>query len=193
MYVYTRFLLFLSIVILCIQTVQAQDTRDTSYVPPKMDSIRPTLPSSGFQAIPKFGLGVSRNFLIDLGLIGYSYIPDKNRAQYFDANISVMALIGKHTMIMPKLDLQAGLFGLDSDDLFCFNLGVDAGLLTDFKKSTLMVSPKAGFSFATGLVRLYYLYNVLLDDKILFPGFGRHGVMLEFNISVLQGKGFKTM
>jgi hypothetical protein len=182
-------------VMVCLTSVMAQDSVGVSMPPPSsvIDSVKPPVPSSGFQFIPKLGLGMSRNFLIDLGLIGYSFIPDKNKAQYFDANISVMAFLGKHTMIMPKLDLQAGLFAFDSDDLVCFNLGADAGLLTDFKQSAFMVTPKAGLSVATGLVRLNYLYNVLLKDKALFPGYGRHGILLEINISVLQGKGFKTM
>lgn len=149
--------------------------------------------SAGFQLIPKLGLGMSRNFLVDLGLIGYSYIPNKNKAQYYDANISVMLLAGKHTMLLPKIDLQAGLFPLDKDELVCFNLGFDAGLLTDFSQSTVQLTPKAGFSVATGLVRIYYLHSFLLGDKALFPGYGRHGVLLEVNISVLQGRGFKTM
>lgn len=176
-------------------SVMAQDSVGISKPAPEpvVDTAKPPVPSSGFQFIPKLGLGMSRNFLADLGLIGYSFIPDKNKAQYFDANISVMAFLGKHTMIMPKLDLQAGLFAFDSDDLVCFNLGADAGWLTDFKQSAIMVTPKAGLSVATGLVRLNYLYNVLLKDKALFPGYGRHGILLEINISVLQGKGFKTM
>jgi hypothetical protein len=172
----------------------AQDS--TSMPPPitaPFDTARPVVSSHGFQVIPKLGLGGSRNFLLDLGLVGFSYIPDKNKAQYYDANISIMALIGKHTMLFPKLDLQAGLFAFDSDDLICFNIGADAGLLTDFKRSAFMITPKAGLSVASGLVRLYYLHNFLLEDKLLFPGYGRHGVLLEFNISVLQGKGFKTM
>lgn len=179
----------------CLTSATAQDSVVVSRPiwAAAIDTLKPRVPSSGFQFIPKFGLGMSRNFLIDLGLIGYSFIPDKNKAQYFDANISVMTFIGKHTMIMPKLDLQGGLFAFDSDDLVCFNLGVDAGWLTDFKQSGFMVTPKAGLSVATGLVRLNYLYNVLLKDKALFPGYGRHGVLLEINISVLQGKGFKTM
>lgn len=183
------------VVMVCLTSATAQDSVVVR-VPAAAhttDTLKPPVPSSGFQIIPKFGLGMSRNFLIDLGLIGYSFIPDKNKAQYFDASISVMAFIGKHTMIMPKLDLQAGLFSFDSDDLICFNLGVDAGWLTDFKQSAFMVTPKAGLSVATGLVRLNYLHNVLFKDKALFPGYGRHGVLLEINISVLQGKGFKTM
>jgi hypothetical protein len=171
--------------------VLAQDSMTVA--PEPKPELKAREPSSGFQFIPKFGLGASRNFLIDLGLIGYSYIPDKNKAQYFDGNISVMALIGRHTMLYPKLDLQAGLFALDGDDLVCFNLGVDVGLLTDFKRSSFMVTPKAGLSFATGLIRIYYLHNFLVDDKLLFPGYGRNGVLLEINISTLQGKGFKTM
>lgn len=149
--------------------------------------------TAGFQVLPKLGLGISRNFLLDVGLISYSYIPDKNKAQYYDANISVLTLIGKHTMVMPKLDMQAALFALDRDELICFNLGADAGLLTDFKHSTVMLTPKAGFSVATGLLRLYYLHQFLLGDKTLFPGYGRHSVLLEINVSVLQGHGFKMM
>jgi hypothetical protein len=187
-------LLTAGVLIVCLTASTAQDSIVVSASPVSAaDTLKPPVPSSGFQFIPKLGFGMSRNFLIDLGLIGYSFIPDKNKAQYFDANISVMAFIGKHTMIMPKLDLQAGLFAFDSDDLICFNLGVDAGLLTDFKQSAFMVTPKAGLSIATGLVRLNYLHNILLEDRALFPGYGRHGVLLEINISVLQGKGFKTM
>lgn len=156
--------------------------------------LKPREPSAGFQLIPKLGLGFSRNFLADLGLIAYSYVPDKNKARYFDLNLGVMGLFGKHTMMMPKLDMQAGLFSLDREALLCFNVGADAGWLTDFDNSTIMISPKAGLSFATGLIRLNYLYNILPGgDRTLFPGLGRHGVMLEVNISVLQGKGFKTM
>lgn len=184
-------LFFLGSVFLIPELVSAQDS--TQVAPAPKPELRAKAPSSGFQAIPKLGLGMSRNFLLDVGLAGYSYIPDKNKAQYFDANISVMALIGSHTMLYPKLDLQAGLFALDADDLVCFNLGVDAGVLTDFNRSSFMVTPKAGLSFATGLVRIYYLHNFLVDDKLLFPGYGRNGILLEINISTLQGKGFRTM
>lgn len=179
--------------VLCAQVAAAQEKSDTTLPPPMpVDrSVKET--SSGFQVIPKLGLGMSRNFLVDLGLIGYSYIPDKRRAQYFDANIGVRAFIGKHSMLMPKLDVQAALFPLDPDELFCFNIGVDAGLLTDFKHTAVMLSPKAGFSMIMGLVRIYYLHQFLLKDRELFPGYGRHGVMLEINISTLQGKGFRTM
>jgi|GEM_PF-2053342 len=148
--------------------------------------------SCGFQPLPKLGLGMSRNFLADLGLIGFSYIPDKRKAQYYDANISVMTLIGKHTMVLPKLDVQAGLLPIDPDELICFNLGLDAGMLTDFRERTFMLVPKAGFSLATGLLRIYYLH-FLAGNKALFPGYGRHGVLLEVNLSALQGKGFRLM
>ena len=149
--------------------------------------------SAGFQVLPKLGLGMSRNFLVDLGLIGYSYIPDKSKFRYYDANISIMTYVGRHSMLMPKLDLQASVFPIDREELLCFNLGLDAGLLTDFKQTSVMLTPKAGFSLATGLLRIYYLHNFLLRDKDLFPGYGRHGVLLEINISVLQGKGFRLM
>lgn len=183
-----RYCLLLSLCLSVTGYVAAQD-----FVQRNIMQEQASFSASGFQVIPKYGLGMSRNFLIDLGFVGYSYIPDKNKARYLDANIGVMALIGKHTMIMPKLDLQAGLFPLDRDELICFNLGLDAGLLIDFKRSAIMLSPKAGFSVATGLMRLYYLHNFLLKDKDLFPGYGRHGVLLEINISVLQGNGFKIM
>lgn len=174
-------------------TVRAQEHSDSLATSRKALKFPSSGASGGFQVLPKLGLGMSRNFLVDVGLLGYSYIPDKTKAAYYDANISVMTYIGKHTMVMPKLDLQAGLFPLDHDDLICFNLGVDAGLLTDFKQSAVMITPKAGFSVASGLLRLYYLHNFLLKDKDIFPGYGRHGVLLEVNISVLQGKGLKIM
>lgn len=170
---------------------RAQDTT-TSSIPPPAPPERPVkTPASGFQWIPKFGIGQSRNFLLDLGIVGYSYIPDKHKAQYFDANISLRGMVGKYSMLMPKLDLQAGLLPLDPDELICFNLGLDAGMLTDFRHAAVMLVPKAGFSAATGLIRLYYLHQFLLGDRLYFPGYGRHGVMLEINISVLQGKGFR--
>jgi hypothetical protein len=175
------------------QDVFAQEKSDTTMPPPMPVDRSVQETSSGFQVIPKLGLGVSRNFLADLGLIGYSYIPDKRKSQYFDANIGVRALIGRHSMLMPKLDIQAALFPLDPDELFCFNVGADAGLVTDFKRTSVMLVPKAGFSVAMGLVRIYYLHQFLLKDRELFPGYGRHGVMLEVNISTLQGKGFRTM
>ncbi|WP_162902742.1 hypothetical protein [Taibaiella koreensis] len=171
----------------------AQEQRDSAKtVVPDTTNVKPAS-SAGFQLLPKLGLGMSRNFLVDIGLIGYSYIPDKSKSHYYDANISVMTYIGRHTMVMPKLDLQASLFPIDHEELLCFNVGLDAGLLTDFRQSAIMLTPKAGFSLATGLLRLYYLHNFLLRDKTLFPGYGRHGVLLEINISVLQGKGFKLM
>ena len=149
--------------------------------------------SAGVQWLPKIGLGISRNFMVDVGFVGYSYIPDKNKAKYYDANIGVMTLIGRHTMVMPKLDLNAGFLPLDSDDLFTLNAGADVGLLTDFKKSAIVLSPKAGLSAAMGLFRLYYHYNILFEEYRLYPGLGRHAVTLELNISILQGKGLKVM
>lgn len=178
---------------LCTGIAAGQERTDTTMPPPMPPQPLVKEPSYGFQILPKLGLGISRNFLVDLGLIGYSYIPDKRKAQYFDANVGVRAFIGKHSMIMPKLDLQAALFALDPDDLVCFNLGADIGFVTDFKQTSFMLSPKAGVSVASGLVRCYYLHHLLLKDQILFPGYGRHGVMLEINISVLQGKGFRVM
>ncbi|RYZ45366.1 MAG: hypothetical protein EOP49_25340, partial [Sphingobacteriales bacterium] len=60
-------------------TAQAQDTAKVTMPPEShVDTTRPPVPSSGFQVIPKLGLGGSRNFLLDMGLIGYSHIPDKN-------------------------------------------------------------------------------------------------------------------
>ncbi len=187
---FTRILLCLT---LCTGTCRAQGVADTTAPPLMPPEHRAKESSMGFQVLPKFGLGMSRNLLLDLGLIGYSIVPDKRKARYYDANIGVRFFIGKHSMLMPKLDLQAALFPLDPDDLLCFNLGLDAGLLTDFKHTALMLAPKAGFSLASGLLRLYYLYQVLPQDKILFPGYGRHGVMLELNLSILQGKGFRLM
>jgi len=149
--------------------------------------------SSGFQFLPKLGLGMSRNFLVDVGLVAFNYMPERTKAQYFDANISVMTLIGKHTMVMPKLDMNAALFPIDNDELITFNLGADVGLLTDFKQSTIMISPKAGFSAASGFIRLYYHYNFVLADFKQYPGLGRHAVTLEVNISAFQGKGLKMM
>lgn len=149
--------------------------------------------SSGFQWVPKLGIGISRNFLLDVGLIGYSYIPNRDKAQYYDANISLRTLIGKHTMLMPKLELNAALFPIDNDELITFNIGADAGLLTDFKRTAIVLAPKAGFAIATGLVRINYLYNFLLDEWQLYPGLGRHAVLLEINISAFQGKGLKMM
>jgi hypothetical protein len=190
---YLTRILPLLLLVLCSYMANAQEKADTTLPPPMpVDrSVKET--SSGFQVIPKLGLGMSRNFLVDLGLIGYSYIPDKRKAQYFDANIGVRAFIGRHSMLMPKLDVQAALFPLDPDELFCFNIGADAGLVTDFKNTAVMLSPKAGFSVAMGLLRIYYLHQFILKDRLLFPGYGRHGVMLEINLSTLQGKGFRTM
>ncbi len=181
------------LLLLTVCIANAQEKADTTLPPPMpLDrSVKET--SSGLQVLPKLGLGMSRNFLADLGLIGYSYIPDKRKAQYIDVNVGVRAFIGKYSMLMPKLDVQAALFPLDPDELFCFNVGADAGLVTDFKNTAVMLSPKAGFSVAMGLVRIYYLHQFLLKDQVLFPGYGRHGVMLEVNISTLQGKGFRTM
>lgn len=147
--------------------------------------------SSGLQWVPKLGVGVSRNFLLDVGLIGYSYIPNRDKAQYYDANISVMILIGRHTLVMPKFEMNAALFPIDKDELITFNIGADAGLLTDFKRTAIVLAPKAGFALATGLVRINYLYNFLLDERQLYPGLGRHAVLLEINISAFQGKGLK--
>jgi len=147
--------------------------------------------SSGVQWVPKFGLGMSRNFLVDVGLVAYNFIPDKSKAQYYDANLSVMVLIGRHTMAFPKLDLNASLFPIDPDELITFNLGGEAGVLIDFKQSTGMLSPKAGLAAATGLIRLYYHYNFLLSDFKDYPGMGRHAITLEVNISAFQGRGLK--
>ncbi|WP_157976995.1 hypothetical protein [Taibaiella helva] len=176
--------------LLCFPAASRQDSLKAAAI---TTTDRKPASSAGFQVLPKLGLGMSRNFLVDLGLIGYSYIPDKSKFRYYDANISIMTYIGRHMMIMPKLDLQAAVFPIDREELLCFNLGLDAGLLTDFKQTSVMLTPKAGFSLATGLLRIYYLHNFLLRDKDLFPGYGRHGVLLEINISVLQGKGFRLM
>ncbi len=147
---------------------------------------------TGFQYPAKFGLGMSRNFLIDAGLVSFSYIPRANSARYYDALLGVAVLIGKHTMLMPKLELNAGLLPLGSDELFVVNVGVEGGLLTDFKQSGFVVSPKVGLSIGQGLFRLHYLRNFLSGNPIL-PGFGGNSVVLEINIASLQGKKIKVI
>lgn len=146
----------------------------------------------GFQVLPQLGIGMSRNFLLDIGLCAFSYEPSKNSGRYFDANIGVMAYFGKHTMLMPRIELNAGILPLDKEELLCLDIGADFGWLTDFDRSGIMITPKAGFSFASGLFRLHYLYNILADNKYI-PGYGRHGVLFEINISSLRGKGIRII
>jgi hypothetical protein len=141
----------------------------------------------GFQYPAKLGLGMSRNFLIDVGLVAFSYIPKENKAHYYDALLDVQVLIGKHTMLMPKLEVNAGLLPIGKDDVFVINIGAEAGVLTDFKQSGFVLSPKAGISIGQGIFRIYYLRNFLSGGSEL-PGFGRNSVVLELNIASLQGK-----
>lgn len=147
---------------------------------------------AGFQFPAKLGLGVSRNFLVDAGLVSFSYIPKANSARYYDALFDLELLAGKHTMLMPKLELNAGLLPVGKDELFVINIGVETGLLTDFKNQGFVVSPKAGVSIGQGLFRLYYLRNFLSGD-VLLPGFGRNSVLLEINIASLQGRKVKVI
>ena len=146
----------------------------------------------GFQYPAKLGLGMSRNFLVDVGLLSFSYIPKENKAHYYDALFDVEVLIGKHTMVMPKLELNAGLLPIGKDDVFVVNIGAEAGVLTDFKQSGFILSPKAGVSVGQGLFRLYYLRNFLAGNPVL-AGFGRNSVVLEINIASLQGKKVKAI
>ncbi|PSK95057.1 hypothetical protein [Taibaiella chishuiensis] len=147
---------------------------------------------SGFQFPAKLGLGMSRNFLLDAGLVAFSYIPKANSPRYYDALLDVEVLIGRHTMVMPKLELNAGILPVGGDGLFVINAGAETGLLTDFKQAGWVFSPKVGVSIGQGLFRLYYLRNILLNDPVL-PGFGRNSVVLEINIASLQGRRMKVM
>lgn len=146
----------------------------------------------GFQYPAKLGLGMSRNFLVDVGLLSFSYIPKANNARYYDALFDVEALIGKHTMLMPKIELNAGILPVGQEELFVLNIGLEAGVLTDFKQSGFVLSPKAGVSIGQGLFRLYYLRNFLSGNPLL-PGFGRNSVVFEINIASLQGKKIKII
>lgn len=146
----------------------------------------------GFQYPAKLGLGMSRNFLVDAGLLAFSYIPKANSARYYDALLDVQVLIGKHSMLMPKLELNAGILPVGSDELFVLNIGMEGGVLTDFKESGFVWSPKIGLSVGQGLFRLHYLRNFLSGNPLL-PGFGRNSVVLEINIASLQGKKMKVI
>ncbi len=155
--------------------------------------VRPVMGQErGFQFPAKLGLGMSRNFLLDAGVVAFSYIPKANSARYYDGLLDVEVLIGRHTMVMPKLELNAGILPLGSEGLVVLNAGAETGLLTDFKQAGWVLSPKLGLSVGQGLFRLYYLRNILLNDPVL-PGFGRNSVVLEINIASLQGRRMKVM
>lgn len=146
---------------------------------------------AGFQFPAKLGLGMSRNFVADAGLASFSYIPKAGSARYYDALLAVAVLIGKHTMLLPKIEVNAGILPVGSDAFFVVNIGAETGILTDFKQAALMLSPKAGVSVGQGLFRLYYLRNILAGDAVL-PGFGRNTVQLDINIASLQGRKVKA-
>lgn len=166
-----RSCLWISIVCCCLtQTAEAQE--------------------AGFQFPAKLGLGMSRNFVVDAGLASFSYIPKAGSARYYDALLDVAVLIGKHTMLLPKVELNAGILPVGSDAFFVLNIGAETGVLTDFKQAALMLSPKAGVSVGQGLFRLHYLRNILAGNTV-FPGFGSNTVQLEINIASLQGRKVK--